>query len=290
MTLPVQRRSSKPEPRGASEVLRRIGEAVLAARGLDLRHYKANFVRRRLAVRQRALSLPELDAYLDHLENKPDEMEQLVQTLTVNVSEFFRNPEVFRLLEHQVLPDLLERCRAGRRPLRFWSAGCAGGEEAYSVAILLARQHAPAPSVELLGTDVDRDAVAGARTAQFDANRTREVNPATRRRYFEALPGGRAFRLRTEKLAPVRFESADLMTTSLVRNIDLLLCRNLLIYVEQKLQEKLLASLARALRPGGVLVLGRVERLLGEARELFEPIDARERVYRKRSSGAAHAT
>jgi chemotaxis protein methyltransferase CheR len=116
------------------------------------------------------------------------------------------------------------------------------------------------------------------------------VDEATLADYFEPGPGGRDFRVCQERLAPIRFQVRDVMSQSFRRDLDLVFCRNLLIYIELELQENLLSTLARALRPGGVLVLGRVERLLGDVRQAFQAVDASQRVYRKLAPGARHAT
>lgn len=270
--------------------LSRIRTAVLKARGLDFSYYKESFVRRRLAIRQRAVGLARLARYATHLESDAAEMDHLVNALTVNVSEFFRNPGVFRILASQVIPGLVEDCRRDGRPLGFWSAGCASGEEAYSVAILLQRAGLVHEETKLVGTDIDRKVVTRARAGVFEASHMREVDVATRADYFEPQPEGRGFRVRKERLPPLRFHVRDAMNQSFLRDLDLVLCRNLLIYIEPELQENLLATLARALRPGGVLVLGRVERLLGGMRQEFQAVDASQRVYRKLTPGAQHAT
>ncbi len=275
---------------GADPSLGRIRAAVLKGRGLDLSYYKESFIRRRLAVRQRAAGLSRLTRYATHLESDGAEMDRLVNALTVNVSEFFRNPGVFQILESEVIPGLLEDCRRDGRPLGFWSAGCATGEEAYSVAILLRRAGLGREDTRLLGTDIDRRVVTRARAGVFDAGRVREVDEATLAHYFEPGPGGRSFRVRKERLPRIRFQVRDAMSRSFLRDLDLVFCRNLLIYIEPGLQESLLAILAGTLRPGGVLVLGRVERLLGDARHAFQAVDAGQRVYRKLAPGARHAT
>jgi chemotaxis protein methyltransferase CheR len=286
----VSPRPSVPDDpdRANDAVLERIRRSVLEARGLDLSHYKGSFVRRRLAVRQRALGVERLSRYAPRLESDPAEMELLIHALTVNVSEFFRNPEVFRLLERTVLGELLARSRREGRTLRCWSAGCATGEEAYSVAILLERSGTGGESATVLGTDIDRKAVAAARAGVFDEARLREVDRRTLKTYFEPGPTPRTLRVRQDRLPPVRFQVRDVMGPSVQRDVDLLLCRNLLIYVDPDLQERLLGLLARALRPGGILVLGRVERLLGQVRQEFEALDPSERIYRKLASGATH--
>jgi chemotaxis protein methyltransferase CheR len=270
--------------------LARVVAAVRRTRGIDLAHYKRAFLRRRIGVRQRALAIGTLADYAEVVRGDPGEVERLLGSLTINVSEFLRNPSLFRLLESQVVPGLLERARAERRPLEIWSAGCASGEEVYSLAILLDRMGAGRDAARLLGTDIDREAIAAARQGRFDASRMRELTAALRERYFEPAGDGRRFRVRADRLAPARFRVHDLLAAPLRRGLDLVLCRNVLIYFELDLQEAILERIVGALRPRGVLALGRVERLSGEARRSFEAIDLRERVYRKTATGASHAS
>ncbi len=158
------------------------------------------------------------------------------------------------------------------------------------MAILLHRAGLVNEETKLVGTDIDRKVVTRARAGVFDASHMREVDEATLADYFEPEPGGRSFRVRKERLPRIRFQVRDAMSQSFRRDLDLVFCRNLLIYIEPGLQENLLATLARALRPGGVLVLGRVERLLGDTRQAFQAVDASQRVYRKLAPGARHAT
>lgn len=270
--------------------LSRIRTAVLEWRGLDLAYYKESFIRRRLGIRLRALGFTRLARYAAYLDAEPAEMDLLVSGLTVNVSEFFRNPEVFRILDSEVIPGLVRHCRRQRRPLGFWSAGCAGGEEAYSVAILLRRAGLRNAETSLLGTDIDGSVVTRARAGVFETHHMRELDEATRTEFFQSEGSETDFRIRRDRLPPVRFQVRDVMRQPFQRDLDLVLCRNLLIYIEPGLQERLLATLTQVLRPGGVLVLGRVERLLGEARHAFETVHASERVYRKLAPGAHHAT
>ena len=255
--------------------------AVRGARGLDLRQYKRAYLRRRLAVRQRALGLPDLGDYATRVARELEEVDRLLQTLTINVTEFFRNPSLFELLEARILPELLQTVRAEKRPLHVWSAGCASGDELHSIAILLARMGVPRDGARLLGTDVDAEAIAAARAGLADPSRLRALDPRQRAGYLEPTADGRGFRVRVDRLPRIRFQVHDLLSDPPRSRVDLILCRNVLIYFELELQERLLARIADALRPGGVLVLGRVERLTGPARERFEAVDLRERVYRK---------
>ena len=272
-----------------SGALRRIVAAVHRSRGIDMSHYKRAFLRRRLAVRLRARGVGDLDAYAALLESEPQEMGRLLRAMTINVSEFFRNPGLFRLLRVKVIPELLARARAEKRALQIWSAACASGDEVYSLAVLLERMGVEHRGAVLTGTDVDPEALAAARAGVFDEIRLREVETGVKDAFFEPGPRPRSYRILTDRLPTVRFRTHDLLAAPFRRNLDLILCRNVLIYFELELQERILGLLADALRPAGVLVLGRVERLSGAVRERFETIDLRERVYRKTIQGETHA-
>jgi len=261
--------------------LRRLRDLVRKARGIDLSVYKRSYLLRRLAVRQRAAGIPNLADYVARTAADPAEIAALLQALTVNVSEFFRNPSLFRLLEEHLLPEQLAACARERRPFQAWSAGCATGDEVYSIAILLARLGPPPDGADLLGTDLDSEAIAVARAGAYEPGSLREVPEAVLQRCFEPAPPPRSWKIRSPQAARIQFRVHDVLRAPPRRGQDLVLCRNLLIYLEPSLQEAVLLHLAAALRPGGVLVLGRVERLSGAGRSLFEPIDLRERTYRR---------
>lgn len=254
---------------------------MLDARGLDLAQYKESYLRRRLAVRQRALALEDLAAYARCLSHDPGEMDRLVETLTVQVSEFFRNPSLFHLIETLVLPSLIADRQRDGGALRIWSAGCASGEELYSLTILLDRLAPALTGALLLGTDIDAPAIDRARAGQFPRRRLEKLAPELLETYFEDTDDPALARVRTARIPPVRFRVRNLMAAPPMHGADLIACRNVLIYFDMDLQEKVLHLLADALRPGGFLILGRVERLLGGIQGRFQSVDLKERVYRK---------
>jgi len=247
------------------------------ARGVDLGQYRRSYVLRRLASRARALDLPDLEAYAGYVESQSKEVDELLRTLSVQVTQFFRNPSFFRFLERRVLPDLLDG-RTGPAP-SIWSAGCATGEEAYSIAMLLASRGAPAEAT-ILATDIDRAAMLTARSAVYPRSRARAVPPALAARYLAPVSPTHV-RVAPDAARHVSFRAADLFRARRRPMFDLIVCRNVLIYVEPERQRELLARFVCALRPGGFLALGRAERLTGPAREKLQTLSATERVYRR---------
>jgi chemotaxis protein methyltransferase CheR len=280
MSAPTSIEPQTSDEREASAV-RRIRAAIRQARGVDLAHYRRSFLRRRLAVRQRARAAADLSAYAAILARDPAEIDALLRALTINVTEFFRNPDLFHLLESRVIGGLARDARAERRRLRVWCAGCASGEEVYSLAILLDRLGLGRHEATLSGTDVDPEAVAAARAGTFEASRLREVKPEIRDAYFEPGPGPRQWSVRAARLAPVRFRAHDLQSPSLHRGQDLVLCRNVLIYFERPIQLTLFERFHESLVPGGYLQLGKVETLFGATSGLFTTVSARERLFHR---------
>lgn len=223
-----------------------------------------------MRLRTRALGLPDLDAYASYLDSHPREADELVRSLSVKVTRFFRNPSFYRFLERRILPGI-------DGPI--WSAGCATGEEAYSIAMLLAARDAPAgPAV--LATDLDRSAVTAAREASYPADVARHVPAPLARRFL--LPDGRGrVRVAPEAASRVTFRTAGILSMPRRPFFDLIVCRNVLIYFGLLRQREALARLAGTLRPGGYLALGRAERLTGAAREMLSTVSLAERIYRR---------
>jgi chemotaxis methyl-accepting protein methylase len=215
----------------------------------------------------------------------------LAGSLTVQVSAFFRDPEVFRHLEREVFPVLLRDEGAGDT-VRVWCAACAHGQEAYSLAISLLRQlrmRRPCREVSVLGTDVDEAALAEARAGVYSTRSLKGVPPEVLEEAFEPLPGGRAA-VRAAVRRHVRFQRADLLDpTGYPVGLDLVSCRNLLIYLRREVQERVLVALAAALRPGGFLVLGQGETVLGRPWTLFDHVSPGHRIYRKPLQGPSVA-
>ena len=261
--------------------LERLLLHVERATGLRLGPYRRGALRRRIDVRMRLRGVATYAGYLRLLRADPEEAAGLGQALTVHVSRFYRNAESFRALERAVLPELVRRGRSD--PVRAWSAGTASGQEAYTLAILWARAtagRAAAPPLELLATDLDAGTLARARAGLYDPAELAEVPPRERRRWFRSE--GERVRVVPALRSAVRFRRVDLTEAVRLRFQDLVVCRNVLIYFERDLQEALAVGFHRALRPGGFLMLGKSEMPVGEGRRLFEAVDVRERLFRRR--------
>ena len=243
--------------------------------------YKEKCLRRRLAVRMRARGLGSLLAYAELLESDPAEYEQLLDALTINVSKFFRNWEIWSSIEELVLPGLFAAPPGARR---LWSAGCAGGEEAYSLSILLhawAERHGREGELadfQILGTDIDRRSLAVAQRAEYSELAMGDIPPPLQQRWFSPGP---PYRLDPRAMRGVSFEHRDLISGEPEREVALILCRNVIIYFDREIQEELFQRFYDSLLPGGFLVLGKVETLLGRPRSLFRPVSHRDRIFRK---------
>lgn len=275
-----------------AEAFAGLRELILRAGGIDLDLYKEKCVLRRITVRQRACGAPSLRAYLKLVSSDPAERSRLVKTLTIHVSQFFRNPSTFRAIQEDILPAILaKKQRGGGRALRLWSVGCAYGEEPYSLAILLLETGAKALqeySSAIYATDIDPSSLQHAKEARYPEASLAHVPTRWRQRYF--VQDGDRYVLVPEPRRLVFFKGHNILDPLPFGRIDLLVCRNVLIYMTEALQERVLLALHEALNPGGFLVLGKVEGLAGAARDCFEPVDVAERIYRKPELRSARAT
>jgi chemotaxis methyl-accepting protein methylase len=265
-----------PEPDALAALLTQI----TGARGLACDGYKPNCLRRRLAVRMRARGVHTYEAYAEVLRRDAGEYDRLLDALTINVTKFFRNREAWEALAARFLPVLQPAAVGG---VRCWSAGCASGEEPYTLAILLLEQArvrgTPADRCVVDATDLDPTVLDRARVGAYRQAALDETPAAIVERYFTGtdpwtvLPGVRAL---------VRFHRHDLLREPPPgAPYDLIMCRNVVIYFERPNQERLYHTFADALRPGGVLMLGKVETLVGSVRDRFRLEDIRQRIYRR---------
>jgi chemotaxis protein methyltransferase CheR len=264
---------------GDAAELRELKSRIQERVGLYCDGYKEKCLRRRIAVRMRARGVHTYGAYQRLLEQDPAEYQRLLDAITINVSKFFRNAELWTVLREQVVPALFARPEP---ELRVWSAGTAGGEEAYSLAMLVV-EHAERTGddparVRILGTDIDEASLGVARRAEYGAFSFTETTPDVIERWFERGP---PHRVRADVRALVEFATLDLMADPFPEGQHLILCRNVIIYFERAAQERLFAGFRDALVPGGLLVLGKVEALFGPAAQGFRTLAARERVFRR---------
>jgi chemotaxis methyl-accepting protein methylase len=247
--------------------------AQIERRGLRVGGYKQPCLKRRLAVRMRARGVHTYAEYAQVLTSLPDEYDRLVDALTINVTRFFRNAETYALLRERVIPALAERGTA----LAIWSAGCATGEEPYSLAILC--REAGLTRVRIDATDLDPTALATLARAEYPMSALEEVPADVRARWFSPGPPFQVAREVTRLVHPLRH---DLTADPAPRPpYDLIVCRNVVIYFDRPTQERLFERFHDALAAGGWLLLGKVEALFGPVRQRFRTEDARERLFRK---------
>ena len=249
--------------------------------GFDLGGYKDLCIKRRIAARVRSVGLHQAEAYLDLLRSDPTEQQHLMAALTIHVSQFFRNPSTYAVLENRVLPELMAKAAEKNRQLRIWSIGCAGGEEPYSLALLCRRLRIAEDQVSIIATDLSRTVLEQAKRAVYQPQRLAQVPEEVVERYFDRQGGH--YRLNPEVRQQVQFFQQDILRQQPFCRADLILCRNLLIYFSRDQQRRILQALATVLPRGGYLVLGRAETLAVDSRQWFRCVDPAERVYQRRA-------
>jgi chemotaxis protein methyltransferase CheR len=251
--------------------------------GLNLRQYKPNYLKRRIGVRMRATGCSDYLQYRQYVKHDPEEGRRLINDLTINVTEFFRDADVYEALRKEVIPELIRyKKECGIQSLRIWSAGCATGEEPYSLSMLfmdaLAREKRPEDwSLRITATDLDDKALDKARIGRYDMVKPPEGLMLDD--YFTR--DGDRYVVKEEIKRPVRFLLMDIMKNPPLRHLDLILCRNLLIYFEREKQYRILDIFKSCLRHGGFLVLGKSEAIIGASEGGLVPYRRRERIYRK---------
>ena len=246
----------------------------------DFALYKPGTLLRRIERRMALADVDDSGAYLDMLRQNPAELELLAKDLLINVTSFFRDPKAFELLAQEVIPDLVSRHPADR-PLRLWVAGCSTGEETYSLAMLFLEEIAAAKrniKLQVFASDVDEDAVALAREGRYPESIAADVSPARLARFFTEEEHG--YRVVPELRGVVVFTVQDVLADPPFSRLDLISCRNLLIYLQPEAQEKVLLLFHFALGEGGVLLLGGSE-TVGSLDNRFEPISKAQRIYRQ---------
>ncbi len=271
------------QPEISDSAFSELRRKLVKERGLDLNGYKDRCIRRRIAVRLRAMQCSSLEGYLKILLEDPQELDRLIQAVTINVSGFFRNQETFELIRERILPSIIAwRNANGEKELNIWSAGCATGEEVYSLAIMLRQYFRGAVHsmrVFIVATDINESFLARARQGIYSHERLEAVPPSLRKRYFREREGSLELIPRIREM--VSFEKQDLFEPCPFRQMDLILCRNVLIYLSRMVQEKIFRGFHEALRPEGFLVLGKTESLLEPVQYGFRSILPRERAYQK---------
>jgi chemotaxis protein methyltransferase CheR len=262
----------------------RICRILKTLGGFHLYGYKDACIKRRISARIRSVECTSAMEYADFLLQNRSEPAQLVKMLTIHVSKFFRNQDTFTKLREEIFPCLFSGCvQQGREYLDIRSFGCSSGEEPYSLALILRSSFAQEISkvkVSIRAMDIDAEVLRVAAEAAYDPDRIDETPSAIKKRYFTFQDG--KYRLVPEIRDMVSFHRQDILSPAPFEGCDLILCRNVLIYLERSHQEALLKRFADSLRTGGILVLGKTENLMGEVRGLYQTLCPVERIYRKR--------
>lgn len=257
---------------------------IFEDRGLDFRHYRREILKRRVALRMRSKGVSSYSGYLHLLIKKPEEYEKLFEVMCINVSEFFRDPQVWVTVKYLLETIIRLKNKTNDNSIRIWSAGCASGEEPYSAAILLKeilKYDISKFSIEIIGSDVDKKCLSDAESVKYPKESLKNVDDKTLKRYFTALGEG-IYRLNKEIKDMVELQYLDLISQDFIGEMDIIFCRNVFIYLNRSLQEFLLDKLYKSLKVGGYLVMGKVETILGEAKEIFAETDSNARIYQKK--------
>ena len=250
------------------------------ARGFDFTGYKRSSLIRRVDRRVTQVGLASYAEYLDRLQVRPEEFTDLFNTILINVTGFFRDAEAWEHLRMEVIPALLD-AKGADEPIRVWSAGCASGEEPYSLAMLFAEalgEDKFRERVKIYSTDIDEESLAQARHASYSAQDVQAIPEGLLGKYFEPMGGKYLFRKDLRRA--VIFGRNDLVQDAPISKVDLLVCRNTLMYFNAETQGRILARFHFALAASGVLFLGKAEMLLSHT-NLFRPIDLKRRIFRK---------
>jgi len=274
-------RTPPDESEASEHALREILEILAVRSGHDFRYYKRATVLRRIERRMQVNVQQNLPAYRDFLKERPEEARALLDDMLIGVTNFFRDRESFDALEREVMPEIMH---GGRRdePVRVWVPGCATGEEAYSIAMLLADQAhtlATPPAFQVFASDIDEGAIAFGRAGVYPESIVTDVPPTRLRQFFGKEQ--RRYRINKAIRDRVLFAMHNVLRDPPFSRIDLISCRNLLIYLDREVQQRLLDMFHFALRPGGYLFLGSSESTDGAAAN-YEVVDKHHRIYRAR--------
>ncbi|CDF93959.1 Chemotaxis protein methyltransferase CheR [Pseudomonas sp. SHC52] len=278
---------AEQEAVAAEHYLHEILAYLRTSTGHDFKHYKRATVLRRIERRMQVTTQADLATYSQYLQGNPEEPKALLGDMLIGVTNFFRDREAFEALERDVIPQLvasLTPSRPEHEELRIWSAGCSTGEEVYSLAMLLDDQlqiKGSKAKLQLFATDIDERAISLGRAGRYPQAIVTDVPPTRLRQYF--VKEDDHYRIRKELREKVLFAKHSLLADPPFSQIDLIVCRNLLIYLDREVQREILQMFHFALRPGGFLFLGTSESA-DACHELFSPVDKRNRIFRAKNT------
>jgi two-component system CheB/CheR fusion protein len=284
LVLPKEKEETPaPAPPRNGDALREILALVRVRTGNDFSQYKRPTILRRIARRMQVNEVHTITDYSRLLREQPQEISSLLRDLLITVTSFFRDHEYFDVLAHEVIPNLFAK-KTRQQQVRVWSVGCATGEEAYSLGMLLV-EHAERlpdpPGLQIFATDIDERAIAEARECKYPASISLDVSPERLRRFFSKE--GERYRIVKSLREMVLFAHHNILRDPPFSRIDLISCRNVLIYLNRDVQERILGTLHFSLRPDGYLFLGSAE-AADVTPKLFAPVDKKRRIYVRRAA------
>jgi two-component system CheB/CheR fusion protein len=276
---------AKPPSGGSETVFGEILRVLQKGTGVDFSHYKQNTIERRISRRMLLNKQQGLRSYLQYLQDTRGEAEALYQDLLIGVTGFFRDPETFDALKEVIFPELT-RHRPNEEVIRVWVYGCSTGEEAYSIAIAYleySRGRVSEIPMQIFATDINETAIDSARSGIYSKSMT-DVSPERLRRFFKEVDG--RYQINKTVRDMYVFAKQNLVVDPPFSHIDLVSCRNVLIYMEPFLQRRIIPSFHYALKPGGLLMLGASESI-GGSTDLFEAVDNKHKIYRKKPAATS---
>jgi chemotaxis protein methyltransferase CheR len=262
-----------------------LKQLILNKAHLDISQYKDSYIQRRVNTRLNLTNSSNLTDYLALLKNDPDEIKCLMDSLTVNVTEFFRNMETFEGLENDIIPKIIkEKENDSRDIIKVWSAGCASGEETYSLTILFLeglRKSKKDYRLMVFGTDIDSKSLMKAKIGSYEKSKVGGIRTELLEKYFDNIDS--EYKIKPCVKQHIKFSSIDL-TGDIEKNVttyDLIVCRNVVIYFKTEVKEVLFLKFYKMLRKNGYLVLGKNESIIGPAMQQLKNVNLAERIYQK---------
>jgi len=264
---------------------KKIINNIYHRRGVDFRHYRPKCLRRRIVVGMYDAKVNSFVEYLHFLIKYPEGYDNLLDRITINVSEFFRNPETFNAVRHKVIPKIIKAKKEIKASsIRIWSSGCATGEEPYSLAILLTEIMAELKEdikIRIYATDIDKEALNKAKVGIYKEKSLKELKVYQINSYFQKTEQG-LFAINPEFKTMVRFMHQNMISDEPLQRMDLIFCRNVTIYFSKELQKLVYNNFYKSLAPKGYIVAGKTESLMHINEAYFERFDLQERIIRKK--------
>ncbi len=258
--------------------INKIKRLLLEKAGINCEGYRDEYLKRRFEIRLKATGANSFGKYLIYLKRYPAEFDNLLNELTINFTNFFRDSDVYQYLEKTLLPFLFK----AKNPVRIWSAGCASGEEPYSLAILVHKILGNSfgnPSVTIYASDIDKDALSKAALGRYQAKQLVTLSPNLVDQFFNKE--GEVYQVKDFIKHTIHFQQLDIMKPPVYLNLDLILCRNVMIYFAKESQQQIHMGFYNSLKDGGYFITGKSEILSGEPSQSFKTVDQLTRVYQK---------